>query len=68
MCSVLLILHSDSFASLCHCQDYSLEVFTGDKNWLLTLLLLLLQFLRVKQAAGCTLNWDPPMLPQEMQS
>ena len=23
------------FASLCPCQDYSLEVFTGDKDWLL---------------------------------
>ena len=53
------------FASLCPCQDYSLEVFTGDKDWLF---LLLLQFLRANRAGCRFLNWNPPMLPQEMQS
>ena len=35
-CSVLPNpLLNQGFASLCPCQDYSLEVFTGDKDWLL---------------------------------
>ena len=50
MCSVLPNpLLTQGFASLCPCQDYSLEVFTRDKDWLLTLFLLLLQFLRANR-------------------
>ena len=54
-CSVLPnLLLNQGFASLCPCQDYSLEVFTRDKDWLLTLFLLLLQFLRAYR--GLVLN------------
>ena len=37
------------FASLCPCHDYSLEMYTRDKDWLFTLLLLLLPFLRANR-------------------
>ena len=50
LCSVLPNpLLRQGFASHCPCQDYSLEVFTRDKDWLLTLFLLLLQFLRANR-------------------
>ena len=43
MCDVCLTLYSDkSFASLCPCHDFSLEMFLRDKDWLFTLFLLLL--------------------------
>ena len=32
------------FASLCPCLDYSLDVFTGDKDWLFTLFLCYFHF------------------------
>lgn len=49
------------FASLCPCHDYSLEMFTRDKDWLLTLYLLY-SILEGKQEAGCKfLNWSPPI-------
>ena len=37
------------FASPCPCQDYSLEVFTRDKDWLFALFLLLLPFWRANR-------------------
>ena len=56
------LLLRQGFASLHPCQDYSLEVFTRDKDWLLTPFLLLLQFLRANRglvlnsSAGCSLR------------
>ena len=55
MCSVFLILYSDRvFASLCPCHDYSLEMFTIDKDWLFTLFLLLVPFPRAN--SGLVIN------------
>ena len=69
MCSVLPNpSFRQGFASLCPCQDYSLEVFTGDKDWLLTLSIVT-SISESKQGTGFKFfNWNPPMLPQEMQS
>ena len=47
---VSLALYSDrAFASLCACHDYTLEVFTRDKDWLFILFLLSLPFLRANR-------------------
>ena len=69
VCSLSLILYSDRvFAFLCPCHDYPLEMFTRDKDWLFTLLLFLLPFLRanrrlvVNSSTGVHYH-----LPQEMQ-
>ena len=72
MCIVSLILYSERnffffFASLCPCHDYSLEMFTRNKDWLFTLFLLSLPFW-IASRAGCKfLNWSPPISYQEMQ-
>ena len=42
-----LILYSNRILPLCPWYDYSLKVFTRDKHWLFTLLLLLVPFQRV---------------------
>ena len=69
-CSVLPNpLLNQGFASLCPCQDYSLEVFTGDKDWLLNSVSIVTSISESIQGAGFKfLNWNPPMLLQEMQS
>ena len=44
-----LILYSNRVLPLCPWYDYSLKVFTRDKHWLFTLLLLLVPFRRVNK-------------------
>ena len=68
-CVVSLFLDSDRvFASLCPCQDYFLEVFTRDKDWLFTLFLLLLPFWRTNWRLIINSLVEPSyLLPQEMQ-
>ena len=47
MCNASFILYSGRvLASLCPCHDYSLEMFTRDKDWLFTLFLWSLPFWR----------------------
>ena len=55
------------FASLCPCHDYSLEMFTRNKDWLFTLFLLSLPFWTDSRAGYKFLNWSPPISYQEMQ-
>ena len=69
VCNLSLILYSDRvFAFFPPCHDYPLEMFTKDKDWLFTLLLFLLPFLRanrrlvVNSSTGVHYH-----LPQEMQ-
>ena len=66
MCSVLPNpLLRQGFASLCPCQDYSLEVFTRDKDWLFPISAV--TFLSTNGIGCIFLNWNLPMLPQEMK-
>ena len=48
------------FSSLCPCHDYSPDVLTRDKDWLFTLILLLLANVNANGRSCEFLNWSLP--------